>query len=141
MEKDQYVCQYPRICTHVSKRPGELKRHYSTVHAAAEKFSYDYRECSRASFPFIRKDHYREHLQCFHKEDIGCARRNKDTKEWTNLQNTWLAERQVFSNHWRCTRCLTKNIVADVGWQCISCETRCEAGRIAAREALVGGGL
>jgi hypothetical protein len=63
-------------------------------------------------------------------QDIGCAKGGpKDEQKWQQAQKKWLAERAISSKHWRCSWCLVKNYVAEVGWECSSCKTPCEEDR------------
>ena len=137
---------YPGPCNgkqNVFGRPADLERHYKNVHSdEKDKFFCDARNCPRSQDPFSRKDHYRDHLKDFHKEDIGCARGEKsfrdkqDKREWQKAQNAWLAERVISYKHWHCARCLFKNYVAQAGWECLSCKIPCEEDRVRARQAL-----
>jgi hypothetical protein len=133
-----YPCQYPWGCPgkqSIFSRPADLERHYKNVHAQAEEktsFPCDYPKCERATMPFVRKDHFRDHLRDFHKEDIGCAKGEKTTtnkEKWLASQNIWLAERVISLKHWRCARCLVKIYVASHGWDCERCKSSCEQER------------
>jgi hypothetical protein len=137
VQKNRFPCMYPGLCNgkqNIFNRPADLARHYKNVHCPPEEFACDYPNCPRFKDPFGRKDHYRDHLRDFHKEDIGSAKRGtKDEKHWPRAQKAWLAERIISHRHWRCIRCLVKNYVAEVGWECSSCKTPCEEDRIRAR--------
>jgi hypothetical protein len=142
-KKNEFPCQYPGPCNgkqNIFGRPADLERHYKNVHAdEKDKFPCDYAKCPRSQDPFSRKDHYRDHLRDFHKEDIGCAKgekssRDKDKREWQKAQKAWLAERVISYKHWRCVRCLVKNYVAEAGWDCSSCKNPCEEDRIRTRQ-------
>lgn len=145
-KKNQFPCQYPGTCTgkqSVFGRPADLERHYKNVHSdSKDTFFCNFTKCPRSQDPFGRKDHYRDHLRDFHKEDIGCAKGEKsfrdkqDKREWHRAQKAWLAERVISSKHWRCARCLFKNYVAQAGWDCLSCKIPCEEARIRARQRL-----
>jgi hypothetical protein len=112
------------------------------VHAdEKDLFPCDYTKCPRSQDSFSRRDHYRDHLRDFHKEDIGCAKgekssRDKDKQEWQKAQKAWLAERVVSNKHWRCAKCLVNNNVIQVGWDCASCKNPCEEDRIRTRQRL-----
>lgn len=143
--KQSYPCQFPGGCTgkqNIFTRPADLERHYMNVHAPVDNrlsFKCDYGRCQRSEAPFTRKDHYRDHLRDYHKEDLGCAKRDKEKKkslEWQALQEKWLAERQINPKWWRCVRCLVKVHTRD-GWVCGSCKQACETDRREARERLV----
>jgi hypothetical protein len=146
MEKKRYPCQYPGTCKATFGRPADLGRHYMWVHAAANRkdsFPCDYAKCprSRSNASFTRKDHYRDHLRDFHKEDIGCAKgqnKGKDRRQWEAKQKRWLEERNISHQHWRCACCLVKNYFYQVGWECSSCGRTCEGERISARWRIVG---
>lgn len=116
------------------------------VHASANyklSFKCDYGPCQRAKEPFTRKDHYRDHLRDYHKEDLGCAKGDKNAKDkkrlgdWQKLQSKWLGERQIRPLWWRCARCLIRVNVRDHGWECVNCKQVCEPERREAREMLV----
>jgi hypothetical protein len=122
-------------------RPADLERHYKNVHAPEEEkdqFHCDYAKCERAEKPFSRKDHYRDHLRDFHKEDIGSAKGEKkmDEKKRLAAQKSWRAERRISAKHWRCAKCLAKYYVPYDGWDCEHCKTSCEQERKAARMKL-----
>jgi hypothetical protein len=88
--------------------------------------------------PFSRKDHYRDHLRDFHKEDIGSTKGEKkmDEKKRVAAQKTWRAERQISAKHWRCAKCLVKYYVTYNGWDCEPCKISCEHERKEARMKL-----
>jgi len=145
VEKNKFPCQYPGPCNgkqNVFGRPADLERHYKNVHAdEKDKYPCSYHKCPRSQEVFTRKDHYRDHLKDFHKEDIGCAKgeklaKDKDKRKWQQSQIKWLAERNISPKHWRCPRCLVNNVVAKVGWECMKCHVPCEEDRIRAREKL-----
>jgi len=146
MEKKHYPCQYPGTCKVTFGRPADLERHYMRVHTDANRkdsFPCDYAKCprSRSNASFTRKDHYRDHLRDFHKEDIGCAKgqnKGKDRRQWEAKQKRWLEERNISHQHWRCASCLVKNYFYQVGWECSSCGKTCEGERISARWRIVG---
>jgi hypothetical protein len=111
------------------------------IHATEkEGFYCDYGKCPRSKDPFSRKDHLRDHLRDFHKEDIGFAKGEKSSKDiekhrkWQQAQKIWLAERNISDKHWRCAKCLIMNYVAQAGWQCSNCKRECEEDRIRARQ-------
>lgn len=135
IERNRFPCQYPGPCPgkqSVFGRPADLERHYKNVHAdARDTFPCDYSKCPRHQEAFMRKDHYRDHLKDFHKEDISSAKGDKKT---TN--DNWWKERNISAKSWRCARCLVKNVVAKVGWECSKCHIPCEEERIKAREKL-----
>lgn len=133
---------FPWGCTGkqtVFHRPADLDRHYKNVHASSDQrdsFPCDYHKCGRANDPFTRKDHYRDHLRDFHKEDLGCAKGEKkmDKKKWAVAQRAWLAERKIYPHWWRCARCLERRQVKEDEWDCPTCKVSCEQERIEARK-------
>jgi hypothetical protein len=144
-QKNKFPCQYPGPCpnrSNVFSRPADLERHYKLVHAPDQKgiFSCDYRKCARSKDAFTRKDHYRDHLRDYHKEDIGSAKMDKKAKnnkeEYAKLQQDWLKERNTRPGSWRCGRCLVKVDVRIHGWDCPECKTSCEEDRVKARQLL-----
>lgn len=143
--KGAHRCMFPGGCKGKQVtfgRPADLDRHYKNVHASEDeksKFYCDYGRCARALEPFTRKDHYRDHLRDFHKEDVCMAKgqylktKSKGTQEIEQEQEQWLRERLIDFRYWRCSKCLTRNVVAKSGWDCSKCKTSCESGRVDAR--------
>jgi hypothetical protein len=125
----------------IYSRPADLERHYKNCHAPTEKDSFpcDYLKCPRSQDPFTRKDHFRDHLRDFHKEDIGAAkvgakaRNHKNGQEYAKLQEVWLKERVIPHWWWRCARCLVRVDVRTQGWECSSCKSPCEEERMRRR--------
>ncbi|KAH7348519.1 hypothetical protein BKA65DRAFT_398116 [Rhexocercosporidium sp. MPI-PUGE-AT-0058] len=122
-------------------RAADLERHYKSIHVSRSEhglFPCDYAHCDRNSEPFGRKDHFRDHLRDFHKEDIGTARidRFESDKEWSKQQRKWLSERKVSSGWWRCSQCLNRVHVKDKGWECPRCKSCCEPSRNEHRQRL-----
>lgn len=108
------------------------------MHASSDQkdsFRCDYPKCGRYTDAFTRKDHYRDHLRDYHKEDLGCAKSQKKLgrREWAAEQAAWLAERRVSCHWWRCVRCLERRQVQDDGWECRICKVSCEQDRIDTR--------
>jgi len=137
-QKMQYLCLYPGICSKLFSRIADLERHYKIVHAPADQkvaFPCDYSRCARLSDPFTRKDHYRDHLRGYHKEDIGSVK-IYGMKVGGEQEATWLVERRIDSKYWRCAICLVRIYVADDAWECPNCKRPCEAERVAARQRL-----
>jgi hypothetical protein len=147
-QKDEFPCRYPGPCpnnkSNVFGRLADLERHYKVVHAPdqIETFPCDYRKCNRSTEPFTRKDHYRDHLRDYHKEDIGSAKTDKMAKNnkeiYANLQRDWLKERYTRPGSWRCGKCLVKVDVKIHGWDCPECKTSCEGDRVKVRQLLAG---
>lgn len=141
--KGVHRCMYPGGCKGKQDcfgRPADLDRHYQNVHADEDqkrKFYCDYPRCARSNDPFTRKDHYRDHLKDFHKEDIGSAKgersKTKSKDIWQMEQEQWLRERVIYPHYWRCTKCLDRIIVVKSGWDCPRCKATCESDRIEAR--------
>lgn len=79
----KYPCQVPECCAGFVEgfhRPGDLERHYREVHASQpQKDCVCTAMAVKGVLPFTRRDHYRDHLCDFHKEDIGasCGARSK----------------------------------------------------------------
>lgn len=139
MKKDQFPCLHPGLCKGkqtVFRRPADLQRHYKNVHSdIKDSFPCDYSRCPRSREPFDRKDNYRGHLKYYHKEDLGSARPEKVNKRKEQKgQAIWQAEHRISDKWWRCARCLVRNYIAKVGWNCSSCKSPCEDDRRAARE-------
>ncbi|ATZ53269.1 hypothetical protein BCIN_09g01430 [Botrytis cinerea B05.10] len=146
-QKGVYPCQFPIGCPGKQfRRPADLERHYRNVHADADQkgsFPCDYKPCTRSKGPFTRKDHYRDHLKDFHKEDIGTAKQPKNTKDPEKLealQQAWLEERQIDPRWWRCRKCLRRVYVDTNGYKCVTCNEECAQERIEAREQKKRGG-
>lgn len=101
----------------------------------------------RNSDAFTRKDHYRDHLRDFHKEDIvgsgkGGEKREKAKGEWERKQRNWWEERRVSREWWRCARCLVRVYVNASGWVCggpDGCKGECENERRDLRERMERG--
>ncbi|TFB06861.1 hypothetical protein CCMA1212_001189 [Trichoderma ghanense] len=121
---------YPVCCLHPGcdakpfRRRADLDRHYKHRHApSSQKDSYhcDYARCGRRRDPFHRRDHFRDHLRDFHKEDIekrGVAAK-EDWFEGRNASHTW----------WRCTKCLKRIYISRQGYECPTCKTSLQAKR------------
>ncbi|ESZ96515.1 hypothetical protein SBOR_3137 [Sclerotinia borealis F-4128] len=141
-QKGVYPCQFPIGCSgRQFGRPADLERHYRHVHADADQkgsFPCDYQPCDRSKDPFTRKDHYRDHIKDFHKEDVGSAKQPKnfkDPKKWQVIQQAWREERQIDPRWWRCKRCLQRVYVETHGYKCTTCNEECAKDRIEARES------
>ncbi|KAE8453999.1 hypothetical protein EG329_007775 [Mollisiaceae sp. DMI_Dod_QoI] len=140
-KKGAYPCRYPWGCTgkqNIFTRPADLERHYKNVHAPEDQkdsFRCDYHKCGRFNEPFTRKDHYRDHIRDYHKEDLGCAKGEKKSakRDWAASQKSWLAERKISCRWWRCARCLIRVQVNRDEWECPTCKASCEQERIEAR--------
>ncbi|OAA70040.1 Zinc finger, C2H2-like protein [Akanthomyces lecanii RCEF 1005] len=118
------VCLFPGCDTKPFKRRADLDRHYKHKHApTSQKDSYfcDYPKCARRRDPFHRRDHFRDHLREFHKEDIE--------KRGGSVNEEWLEDRNLSSTWWRCAKCLVRNYVEQNGYECPKCKTTCQAKR------------
>lgn len=98
--------------------------------------------CSRnASNPLERKDHFRDHLREFHKEDVGREKWKKDETDEVRRekQMAWEDGRVINPGRWRCIKCLTNNKVSRDGWVCggVGCKGVCEDKRREVREKMV----
>jgi hypothetical protein len=162
------MCQFPTLCGKKFKRPADLDRHYRNVHASPEertKHECDYKRCAGSNDPFKRKDHYRDHLRDFHKEDIESAkvgeytprkdhyrdhlkdyhkedlggskdREHTPREKWETDQKKWPEEWNIDPKWWRCAKCLTRVNTENDGWECPSCNQLCESERIEHRQDL-----
>jgi hypothetical protein len=101
----------------------------------------DYKKCGRSQDQFTRKDHYRDHLRDFHKEDLGCAKggKNMDPAKWEKAQQSWIKERQIDPEWWRCVKCLARVYWREAGWECQTpnCKMPCETERVERRQKLL----
>src|SRR4051812_31455222 len=94
--KGDYRCQFPGSCERSFGRPADLDRHYENLHVPLEerkRFECDYRRCTSKTHPFGRKDHYRDHLRDYHKEDLGMAR-EVGTRDWQTAEWEWMVRSQ-----------------------------------------------
>jgi hypothetical protein len=138
-----YPCRFPGCLTQKRfNRSADLDRHYRNVHASEdqrEHFECDYPKCDRARDPFTRKDHYRDHLRDYHKEDLGQAKgaKRENPKKWEQAQKAWLAERNIKPYWWRCAKCLSRVQVREEGWECRKCNMACESERKASRDQMM----
>lgn len=148
-QNKRFSCQYPGCVPKYGQktvdfaRQADLERHYRHIHAPPEvinTYHCDYAKCVRNQEPFTRKDHFRDHLRDYHKEDLGHAKvgktGGKNTDEWKKKQEQWQQERCVNWRIWRCAKCLRKNYIKEHGWTCKSCQTSCEGERREARERM-----
>ncbi|KAK3394875.1 hypothetical protein B0H63DRAFT_60815 [Podospora didyma] len=104
-------------------RSADLDRHIKNVHTPNDqkKFPCD-RKCRRRDVPFLRADHFRDHIRDIHKEDLLHRGKKGDRKWWES--------RIIFDKWWRCTRCLTVRVKVETdGWVCPECGNHCEIER------------
>ncbi|PON28153.1 hypothetical protein TGAM01_v202647 [Trichoderma gamsii] len=121
---------YPVCCLHPGcdakpfKRRADLDRHYKHKHAPAsqkEAYHCDYARCGRRRDPFHRRDHFRDHLRDFHKEDIE--------KRGVAAKEDWFEGRNASITWWRCTKCLKRIYISRHGYECPTCKTSLQAKR------------
>ncbi|KAG9255745.1 uncharacterized protein F5Z01DRAFT_673040 [Emericellopsis atlantica] len=104
----------PRQTPKAFKRRADLSRHITHMHSVpTQNYPCDYSRCSRRQDPFHRRDHYRDHLREFHREDI--EKRGVDEGE------AWYQGRNVVKAWWRCGRCLCRVSVGRSGFECHEC--------------------
>jgi hypothetical protein len=121
------MCLYPG-CDKIFKRRADLDRHYKHRHCAdttKESYRCDYQKCVRRREPFGRRDHYRDHLRDFHKEDIE--------KRGVTINRDWMEGRNVSINWWRCHKCLARVYVNESQYECPDCKTTCQPERVRRR--------
>ena len=143
-KKNEYPCLYPGCNSRqtIFLRPADLERHYRNIHTYEGRVEYrcDYAQCHRVSDPYSRKDHFRDHLIQYHKEDMWSRGKSnslsKDAYQGHNERLLWLAGRYIDDVWWRCTRCLIRCYIAKDGWICPNCRSSCEEHRIRARGGL-----
>ena len=88
--------------------------------------------------PFTRKDHFRDHLRDYHKEDIGAAKGERflEKTAWLASQKAWVEERKIEASWWRCPKCLCRVQIAKYGYECCRCETPFDTDRTRRVEAI-----
>jgi len=118
--------QLPAGCDRSFQKLADLERHYAVD---PKMFPCDYSKCARFTKPFTRRDHYRDHLEDYHKEDIGKSnlKKNSSNMEQQRDQKTWQGERVVDPGWWRCGRCLLRQIA---GLECRGCRAVCANKRV-----------
>ncbi len=129
-EKKPYQCLFPQ-CLKSFDRSADLDRHQKQVHLSngvKAKYGCDYRRCPRKNDHFHRKDHFRDHLRDYHKEDLF--------KRGGGSTEAWLKERNIAKMWWRCSHCLMR--VDKSRWECPGCKYSCEQDRRRWRDALWG---
>lgn len=127
--RKKFVCLVGGCPSKPFGRSADLDRHQKQVHkkeGAKEKFFCDYRNCQRKDGFFGRKDHFRDHFRDYHKEDI--PQRGK------SVSKHWNEERYITPDWWRCSKCLRRMDVAEVGYEC-RCKFLCEPERRDSRES------
>ncbi|KAL1842218.1 hypothetical protein VTJ49DRAFT_5830 [Mycothermus thermophilus] len=138
-EKAKYRCKFTG-CGRGASRQADLERHYATVHFAVfgsdgpdalptdkkkRKYVCDYKMCARHTEPFLRQDHFRDHLRFFHKEDIPRRGARDEGDEWWETR----APCAVSKGWWRCSKCLRRVTMKKHGFTCPDCGRTCERQR------------
>ncbi|EPE34430.1 hypothetical protein GLAREA_10124 [Glarea lozoyensis ATCC 20868] len=123
------------VCSSSFRNNADLERHKRVVHGDVLKFKCDYRGCLHEYSP-VRLDHYREHLEKFHKEDLPKGSNGYSDEWWAK----WWAERDIREDWWRCNKCLTR-VVKGNEWVCLNCSTYCSQERIDERESRFGNSM
>ncbi|KAI1172880.1 hypothetical protein F4777DRAFT_559830 [Nemania sp. FL0916] len=125
-----YSCLYEH-CGMSFRRRADLERHCEQIHKPKDSFRCDRRGCHRGGdAPFQRRDHYRDHLREFHLEDLVRRKPSESARE------SWWQTRNINTQWWRCTRCLTRVNVEKDGYTCSACNTTCEEERQRHRAAM-----
>ena len=143
-KKNEYPCLYPGCNSRqtIFRRPADLERHYRKIHTSEGRIEYrcDYAKCHRISDPYSRKDHFRDHLIQYHKEDMrsrGSSNSlSKEKYQEEKERGLWLAGRSIDDTWWRCARCLIRCYIATDRWVCPNCRSSCEDDRIIVRGGL-----
>ncbi|KAK3316669.1 hypothetical protein B0H66DRAFT_301077 [Apodospora peruviana] len=125
----RYRCERPECKGRAFNRSADLERHYEHIHVdddkKKKKFLCDYRKCNRHEAPFFRRDHFRDHLRDFHKEDL-LRRGTKSDEAWWKGRS----DRAMSGGWWRCNRCLDIRVdYGTYGFVCPQCGMHCEAER------------
>ena len=136
--KKIFQCLHPGCKQKPFGRSADLDRHIQKIHfpdSQKEQHNCDYQNCQRhkpdkstsksQNTAFTRRDHYRDHLRDYHKEDI--LKRGRGTQDVTD----WLRDRFFHKNAtwWRCSKCLNRIFIAKDGWECPECRQMCERER------------
>lgn len=114
-----HIC---KVCHFVCATAAALSQHHAQFHARRHPYrlrshdwemSCDYTRCPRHSDPFRRKDHYRNHLREFHKEDVE--------KPGPKDDEAWWHDRIIKGEWWRCKSCLNRVVVRENNFKCPTC--------------------
>ncbi|KEY72093.1 hypothetical protein S7711_00109 [Stachybotrys chartarum IBT 7711] len=122
------MCLHPD-CDARPKRRADLVRHYQQVHLSdvqKESYTCDYPRCQRRHHPFRRRDHFRDHLRDYHKEDI--EKRGRAGPSSASDEN-WVEKCNVSSHWWRCSKCLHRVYISRNGYDCPECNLTCQTKR------------
>ncbi|EEU49011.1 uncharacterized protein NECHADRAFT_75747 [Fusarium vanettenii 77-13-4] len=117
-------CLYPGCNVKPFKRSADLQRHYRNAHnpdSTKEAYHCDYPRCTRSNEPFSRRDHFRDHLREYHREDIQ--------KRGIVVNKEWLEDRYYSDKWWRCPRCLVRVYTSKDEFECPQCKGSCEPKR------------
>ncbi|OTB09196.1 hypothetical protein M426DRAFT_134311 [Hypoxylon sp. CI-4A] len=140
----RHVCLEAHCEASPFKRKADLQRHYLHKHRApAQKQAYpcDWKRCQRSRDPFYRLDHCREHYRDFHQEDLvrrggsssssSSANNNKSSSSSSSSAESrdWWKNRNVDVRWWRCSKCLARIAIDDLGFECPRCNIACEPER------------
>ncbi|CAH0018035.1 unnamed protein product [Clonostachys rhizophaga] len=119
-----YACLSAGCGSGPFNRYADLERHYRDCHCPEEEreaFPCDYKKCPRNVDPFRRRDHFRDHLRDYHKEDME--------KRGVPVTDEWLDGRYIPSDWWRCIKCLERIHIEPHGFECPSCKVPCHEKR------------
>ncbi|KAK4143972.1 uncharacterized protein C8A04DRAFT_11853 [Dichotomopilus funicola] len=91
-----------------------------------ERYYCDYQDCSRCINPFFGKDHFRDHLRIYHREDVlrRPGGRGGDRTWWKTR-----APCVMLGGWWRCSWCLVRVEQARHQFVCHACGRACETER------------
>ncbi|RSL56953.1 hypothetical protein CEP54_008514 [Fusarium duplospermum] len=121
---ENHHCLHPGCTAKPFRRAADLQRHYKHTHSPdSNKDAYycDYPRCTRAQEPFRRRDHFRDHLREYHREDIQ--------KRGEVVNDEGQEDRRSASGWWRCPRCLIRVSFSQSGSECPKCKGSCEPKR------------
>lgn len=122
------LCLHPDCDSKPFKRRADYDRHFKHRHApdsSKDAYFCDYSKCTRKREPFRRRDHFRDHLREFHKEDIE--------KRGGVIKEEFFEGRYMPAHWWRCPKCLKRIYIDRYGYDCPDCKTSCQTKRQEAR--------
>ncbi|KAJ4259838.1 hypothetical protein NW757_001788 [Fusarium falciforme] len=122
-DNSSFHCFHAGCTSRPFRRAADLQRHYKHTHQPESNEAYycDYPRCTRSREPFRRRDHFRDHLREYHREDIQ--------KRGEVVNEEWLDDRHSASSWWRCARCLVRVYVPQNNFECPQCKGPCEPKR------------
>ncbi|WAO84688.1 Hypothetical protein NCS54_00191000 [Fusarium falciforme] len=122
-DNSSFHCLHAGCTSRPFRRAADLQRHYKHTHQPeSNEANYcDYPRCTRSREPFRRRDHFRDHLREYHREDIQ--------KRGEVVNEEWLDDRHSVSSWWRCARCLIRVYVSQNNFECPQCKGSCEPKR------------